>query len=182
MKAATDPTSDLLRLEVKENGRIVLELPRAEVGQGLTTAMAMLVAEEMGAKLSDVDVVLSDARPELLFNQITGASTSTRTLFTPVRLAPAGARLRLLRVYAEEVGYRADKLRIRDGVVVAPDGASASFGSLTAAAAKLGEPVIGPSPKPYNDYTLVGKPTNRMDQRNHITGRTKFCWDLDVPG
>ncbi|MGQ0717809.1 MAG: molybdopterin cofactor-binding domain-containing protein [Pseudonocardiales bacterium] len=182
LKAATDPTSDLLRLEVKENGRIVLELPRAEVGQGITTAMAMLVAEEMGARLSDVDVVLSDARPELMFNQITGASTSTRTLFTPVRLTASGARLRLLRTYAEEFGYRVDKLKIRNSTVIAPDGASASFGSLTAAAAKLGEPVIGPSPKPFDQYTLVGKPTTRKDQRNHITGKTKFCWDLDVPG
>ncbi|MGH3928500.1 MAG: molybdopterin cofactor-binding domain-containing protein, partial [Pseudonocardiaceae bacterium] len=72
LKAAADPTSDMLRLEVKENGRIVLELPRAEVGQGITTTMAMLVAEEMGARLSDVDVTLSDARPDLRFNQLTG--------------------------------------------------------------------------------------------------------------
>ncbi|MGQ0773666.1 MAG: molybdopterin cofactor-binding domain-containing protein [Pseudonocardiales bacterium] len=182
LKAAADPTSDMLRLEVKENGRIVLELPRAEVGQGITTAMAMLVAEEMGAKLSDVDVVLSDARPELMFNQLTGASVSTRELFNPVRLTAAGARLRLLRTYAEEFGYRADKLTVRNGAVIAPDGRSASFGSLTAAAAKLGEPVIGPSPKSFDEYTLVGKPTTRTDQRDHVTGKTRFCWDLDVPG
>ncbi|MGH3939983.1 MAG: molybdopterin cofactor-binding domain-containing protein [Pseudonocardiaceae bacterium] len=182
LKAAADPTSDMLRLEVKENGRIVLELPRAEVGQGITTAMAMLVAEEMGARLSDVDVVLSDARPDLLFNQLTGASVSTRELFNPVRLTAAGARLRLLRTYAEEFGYRTDKLTVRNGAVIAPDGESASFGSLTAAAAKLGEPVVGPSPKPFEKYTLVGQPTTRTDQRNHVTGQTRFCWDLDVPG
>ncbi|MGH3545858.1 MAG: xanthine dehydrogenase family protein molybdopterin-binding subunit, partial [Mycobacteriales bacterium] len=70
----------------------------------------------------------------------------------------------------------------RGSAVVAPDGRSASFGSLTAAAAALGEPVTGPSPKPYDEYTLVGKPVTRMDQRNHITGKTRFCWDLDVPG
>jgi len=182
LKAAADPTSDMLRLEVRENGRIVLELPRAEVGQGITTAMAMLVAEEIGAKLSDVDVVLADARPELLFNQLTGASVSTRELFGPVRLTASAARLRLVRAYAEEFGYRGDKLKVRDGAVVAPDGRSASFGSLTRAAAKLGEPVTGPSPKPFDEYTLVGKPTTRQDQRDHITGRTKYCWDLDVPG
>ena len=92
LNAAVAPTSDLLRLEVTESGRIVLELPRAEVGQGITTAVGMLVAEEMSVPLSDVDVVLSDARPELVFNQVTGASTSIRTLFIPVRLAAAGAR------------------------------------------------------------------------------------------
>ncbi|MGH3923361.1 MAG: molybdopterin cofactor-binding domain-containing protein, partial [Pseudonocardiaceae bacterium] len=182
LKAAADPTSDMLRLEVKENGRIVLELPRAEVGQGITTAMAMLVAEEMGAKLADVDVVLADARPELVFNQLTGASVSTRELFSPVRLTAAEARLRLLRTYAEEFGYRVDKLKVRDGAVVTPDGKSATFGSLTRAAAKLGEPVAGPSPKPFDEYTVVGKPTTRKDQRDHITGKTKFCWDIDVPG
>ncbi|MGH3939836.1 MAG: molybdopterin cofactor-binding domain-containing protein, partial [Pseudonocardiaceae bacterium] len=181
LKAAADPTSDMLRLEVQENGRIVLELPRAEVGQGITTAMAMLVAEEIGAELSDVDVVLADARPELRFNQLTGASVSTRELFGPVRLTASEARLRLLRTYAEEFGYRADKLKVRNGAVIAPDGRSATFGSLTRAAAQLGEPTIGPSPKPFDEYTLVGRPTTRMDQRNHITGRTRFCWDLDVP-
>jgi isoquinoline 1-oxidoreductase beta subunit len=181
LKVAIGLTSDLLRLEVKENGRIVLELPRAEVGQGITTAMAMLVAEEMGAKLSDVDVVLSDARPELMFNQTTGGSTSTRTLFRPVRLAAAEARLRLLRTYAEESGYQVDKLTVRAGAVVAPDGRSASFGSLTAAAARLGEPLVGPSPKPFDEYTLVGKPTTCKDQRNHVTGKTKYAWDIDVP-
>ncbi|HKR48732.1 MAG TPA: molybdopterin cofactor-binding domain-containing protein [Pseudonocardiaceae bacterium] len=182
LKAAADPTSDLLRLEVTGNGRIVLELPRAEIGQGITTTMAMLVAEEMGAELSDVDVVISDARPELLFNQLTGASVSTRALFGPVRLAASAARLRLLRAYAEEFGYRVDKLKVRDSTVVAPDGQSASFGSLTAAAAKLAEPVLGPSPKPFTEYTLVGKPTTRIDQRNHVTGKTTFAWDLDIPG
>lgn len=182
LKAAADPTSDMLRLEVKDNGRIVLELPRAEVGQGITTAMAMLVAEEMGAKLSDVDVVLADARPELRFNQLTGASVSTRELFSPVRLTASEARQRLLRTYAEEFGYRTDKLKVRDSAVLAPDGKSATFGSLTRAAASLGEPVTERSPKPFDEYTLVGKPTTRKDQLNHITGKTKFCWDLDVPG
>lgn len=144
--------------------------------------MAMLVAEEMGAKLSDVDVVLADARPELRFNQLTAASVSTRELFSPVRLTASEARLRLLRTYAEEFGYRVDKLKVRDSTVLAPDGKSTTFGSLTRAAASLGEPVTERSPKPFDEYTLVGKPTTRKYQLNHITGKTKFCWDLDVPG
>jgi isoquinoline 1-oxidoreductase beta subunit len=182
LKAAADPTSDLLRLEVKDNGRILLELPRVESGQGIATTMAMLVAEEMGAKLSDVDVVLAEARPELMFNQLTGASVATRELFTPVRLAASGARLRLLRTYADEFGHRVDKLRIHDGQVISPDGPSIPLGSLTNKAAKLGAPVIGPSPKSLDEFTLVGKPATRIDARDHVTGRTKYTCDLDIPG
>src|SRR5919198_5743782 len=79
------PTSRLLVLEVTPENRVVLQLPRAEVGQGISTAVAMLVAEELDARLSDVDTPLSDARPALLFNQITGGSTSVRSLYEPVR-------------------------------------------------------------------------------------------------
>src|SRR6266540_2926037 len=56
------PTSRLLVLEVTPDNRVVLQLPRAEVGQGISTSIAMLVAEELDARLSDVDTPLADAR------------------------------------------------------------------------------------------------------------------------
>jgi isoquinoline 1-oxidoreductase beta subunit len=69
------PTEALLfTVEVTEDGRVRAELPRMEVGQGLTTAVAMLVAEELDIPLDQVDMPLAPARPELLFNQLTGGS------------------------------------------------------------------------------------------------------------
>ena len=70
------PTAYLLKIEITAAGRVVVHLPRAEVGQGITTTMGMLAAEELDADLTTVDVVLDDARPELVWNQLTGASNS----------------------------------------------------------------------------------------------------------
>ncbi|MFF3649079.1 molybdopterin cofactor-binding domain-containing protein [Streptomyces sp. NPDC002181] len=90
------PTSALLALSVETDGSIRFRLPREEVGQGLTTAVAMLVAEELDAPLAAVRVELDDARPELLFNQLTGSSNSIRSLYGPVRQSAATARARLV--------------------------------------------------------------------------------------
>ena len=94
------PTSDMLVLSVDEEGIAHFRLPRAEVGQGITTAVAQIVAEELDARLDDVDVVLEDARPELLFNQLTGGSNTIHALYGPLRRGrrrrpgPAGHRRR----------------------------------------------------------------------------------------
>ncbi|KIX74218.1 isoquinoline 1-oxidoreductase, partial [Streptomyces sp. MBRL 10] len=90
------PTSALLALSVEADGTVRFRLPREEVGQGLTTAVALLVAEELDAPPADVRVELDDARPELLFNQLTGSSNSIRSLYGPVRQCAATARARLV--------------------------------------------------------------------------------------
>jgi len=66
----------LVVLQVGADGRVRLELPRLESGQGIATACGMMVAEELYVPLSSVDVTLSDARPELMFNQFTGGSAT----------------------------------------------------------------------------------------------------------
>ncbi|MER8184540.1 molybdopterin cofactor-binding domain-containing protein [Kitasatospora sp. NPDC094015] len=176
------PTAHLLVLEVTEAGRVVLELPRAEVGQGLTTAIAMLVAEELDARLGDVDVPLSKARPELLFNQLTGASNSVRSLYDPVRAAAAAARARLVTAAAHRWGLAAGTLRTEDSAVLAPDGRSASYASLAVAAAGVLVPEVSTAPKPADQHRLVGRPTGRIDARDIVTGKARYAGDLDVPG
>lgn len=85
IRLASMPTMNLMTLEVTEDTTIRFELPRLEVGQGISTSIAMMVAEELDARLDDVNVELSDSRPELHFNQITAASTGVRVLWDPVR-------------------------------------------------------------------------------------------------
>ncbi|AXB45802.1 xanthine dehydrogenase family protein molybdopterin-binding subunit [Amycolatopsis albispora] len=176
------PTSHMLVLEVAEDGRIRLQLPRAEVGQGITTAVAMLVADELGVPLSQVEVPLSDARSELLFNQLTGGSNTIRSVYGPVRAAAAAARARLVTAAAEKFGGDAAKYSVRGGSVVAPDGRSATFGSLTTAAAKVQRSAVGAEPKAESEYRLVGKPTSRIDALAMVTGKKQYTLDLDVPG
>ncbi|UMP00175.1 xanthine dehydrogenase family protein molybdopterin-binding subunit [Amycolatopsis sp. EV170708-02-1] len=176
------PTANLLVLEVREDGRVRLELPRTEVGQGITTANAMLVAEEMDLPLDQVDVVLSDARSELLFNQLTGGSNTMRSLYTPVRTAAAAARARLVATAARQWGAKADRLSTRDGAVIAPDGRRADYGALAKPAARADLGKLTATPKAESAHKLVGTPQSRKDARAMVTGQLKYTLDLDVPG
>ena len=92
---ATGTDAEKLVLEVTAANRVVVRLPRVEVGQGITTAVAMLIAEELDARLRDVDIPLADARTDG-GNQYTGGSTSVRTLYDPARKLAAVARARLV--------------------------------------------------------------------------------------
>src|SRR3954468_19715339 len=73
---AARPTFGLITVTVNPDGTASFELPRAEVGQGLTTSFAMVIADEMELPLDKVHVTLADAKPELVFNQLTGGSHS----------------------------------------------------------------------------------------------------------
>ncbi|MBC8055033.1 MAG: molybdopterin-dependent oxidoreductase, partial [Rhizobiales bacterium] len=116
------PTMPLVTLAIGTDGRARLDLPRLESGQGLATACGMMVAEELDLPLSMVDVTAADARPELLFNQITGGSSAVRCFDVALPLIAAAARARLLAAAAQQWGLSAATLRIAAGVVIAPDG------------------------------------------------------------
>ncbi|WP_290054276.1 xanthine dehydrogenase family protein molybdopterin-binding subunit [Amycolatopsis solani] len=176
------PTAGMLVLEMTSDGRARLQLPRAEVGQGITTATAMLVAEELDLPLDRVDVVLSDARTELLFNQLTGGSNTMRSLYDPVRATAATARARMVAAAAAKWGTGASRLSTRDGAVWAPDGRSAGYGVLAGPASRTDLATGAIAPKAESAHTLVGTPTSRKDARAMVTGRQVYTLDLDVPG
>ncbi|MFE6054492.1 molybdopterin cofactor-binding domain-containing protein [Kitasatospora sp. NPDC056446] len=182
MILAARPTSHLLVLEITPAGRAALHLPRLEVGQGLTTAIAMLVADELDARLADVDVPLSESRPELVFNQLTGGSNSIRSLYDPVRGAAAAARARLVTAAARRWNVPASSLRTADSAVLAPDGRRLGYGELAAEAATVTAPAIPVVPKDPARLRLVGRPTGRIDARDIVTGRAQYAGDLRIPG
>ena len=180
MVAATKQAQDLLVLEVTKENQVVFHLPRAEVGQGITTALAIVVADEIDARLGDVDVPLEDARQDLGTAQSTGGSSSVRSLWDPVRSIAADARARLVTAAAERWNLPAHDLTTRDTAVWAPDGRSASYGSLTEAAAKVRVPAVSTNPKPSSEYRLIGSSTTRIDARSIVTGAAKYALDIDV--
>ncbi|MQA60855.1 MAG: molybdopterin-dependent oxidoreductase [Actinophytocola sp.] len=174
------PTSHLMVLEITEDNRMRFELPRVEVGQGITTSMAMIVAEELDARLGDVDIQLSDSRPELQFNQFTAASTGVRVLWEPVRQMAADARARLVAAAAKRWDVPAGQLTTRDSHVWAPDGRSLSYGSLSADARE--ESAAGAEPKESSEFKVIGKPTTRLDAYNIVTGKALYTMDLPIEG
>ena len=84
----------------------------------------MIIAEELDLPVRKVKVTLADARPELLFNQLTGGSSTTTSTYTPIRVAAAIAKGALLDAAAIALGDNATALTARNGVVSAPDGRS----------------------------------------------------------
>src|SRR5205823_10782777 len=146
------------------------------------TAVAMTIADEMDLPLQKVNVTLADARPELVWNQLTGGSNSMHSIFTPVRVAAAIARGQLLQAAAAELGGDVGGLTVSGGVIKAPTGKTASFGSLTKKAAVSKTRAATAQLKPQSQYKLIGTPQRRIDALEIVTGRKEFALDLDVPG
>ncbi|MFD7078177.1 molybdopterin cofactor-binding domain-containing protein [Nocardioides sp. NPDC059952] len=180
MTVAAIPTASLITVEVGADGEVRFALPRAEVGQGITTSSAMLIAEELGVPLDRVHVSLADARPELLFNQLTGASNTTIATYTPIRVAAGIARARLLASAAAELGSRVEALTISDGLVVGGS-RQIPIGDLAARAASVRTEQVSVTLKPDADFTVIGTPRTRVDARAAVTGRKQFTMDLQVP-
>ena len=179
---ATIPTSGLIKVTVNHDGTVSFALPRAEVGQGITTAVAMTIADEMDLPLEKVKVTLADARPELVWNQLTGGSNSMHSIFTPVRVAAATARGQLLQAAAAELGGLPSGLSVQGGVIKAPSGRTLTFGELSGKAAVSKNTPVHVRLKPQSQFKMVGTPQKRIDALDIVTGRKQFAMDLDVPG
>ncbi|MFI2034717.1 molybdopterin cofactor-binding domain-containing protein [Streptomyces bottropensis] len=176
----TGADEEMLVLEVTKANRVVVRLPRVEVGQGVTTAVAMMIAEELDARLVDVDIPLADARAK--GNQFTGGSSSVSSLYGPARELAALARAKLVTAAARRWHLPARTLKTRNTKVVAPDGRSATFGSLTASAARITRPAVSAKPKPASRHKVIGKATTRIDARDIVTGKADYTGDLTVAG
>lgn len=182
MTVAALPTAGLISVQVNADGTVSFALHRAEVGQGITTSTAMLIAEELSVPLDRVRVTLADARPELVFNQLTGGSNTTHATYTPIRVAAAVARRRLLEAAAAELGSPFAELSLRDGVITGPGGRRIGIGALAGKAAAMRTEPVAVELTPTAAFTVIGTPRNRIDARDAVTGRKTFAMDLDVAG
>ena len=175
-------TASLITIAVNPDGTVSFALPRAEVGQGITTAIAMVIAEEMDLSLDKVQMTLADARPELVWNQLTGGSNSVHSLYDQVRVAAAIARGRLTAAAAKALQAPVAKLKLQNGTVVGLDGKAVTYGELTGAAAAAKTAAVLAQLKPRSEFSLVGTPQRRIDALDAVTGRKQFALDLDIPG
>jgi isoquinoline 1-oxidoreductase beta subunit len=178
---AAAPTSGLITVTVNADGTASFAVPRAEVGQGMTTAIAMMVAEELDLPISDVTITLADARPELLMNQLTGGSNSMRSMYTPVRTAAAIARQQLVAAAAAKWGVDASQVTTSNGTLTGPGGDTATYGELATAAAAVSTTAVTAALKDPSGFTILGTPQNRVDALDIVTGKKQFTLDIQVP-
>lgn len=180
---ATLPTANLITIRIETDGTATFALPRAEVGQGITTSSAMLIAEELDLPLDRIRVTLADARPELLFNQLTGGSNTTISTYTPIRVAAAVARGRLLRAAALQLGENIEALTAKAGAILSTaTGRGLTYGELAEQAASMTTSQVAVTLKKTADFKVIGTPQRRLDARDAVTGRKRFAMDVKVPG
>jgi isoquinoline 1-oxidoreductase beta subunit len=179
---AARPTANLVTVTVNEDGTASFAIPRMEVGQGITTSTAMIIAEELDLPVEKVRVTLAPARPELLMNQLTGGSNTTVSTYTPIRVAAAIARGALLDAAAIQLGAEVARLQSHQGVITAPDGRSVTYGELATSAASATDRKVEVELKAASDFSVIGTAHNRDDALLAVTGRKKFTMDVDVPG
>lgn len=178
---AAAATSGLITVELRTDGTAFFAVPRAEVGQGITTAFAMMVAEELDLPMDKVEIGLADARPELLMNQLTGGSNSMRSMYVPVRTAAAIARQRLVDTAASQWSVGSARLSTRNGVVSGPNGRTATYGSLAKAAASATTIAVSAQLKSPSEFSVLGKPRGRVDAHDIVTGHKQFAMDMQIP-
>ncbi|MPY80046.1 MAG: molybdopterin-dependent oxidoreductase [Actinophytocola sp.] len=181
MTAAAAPTSNLISVVVNSDGTASFDMPRSESGQGVTTMAAMLIAEELDLPLDKINVTLADARPELVFNQITAGSNTVISTYRPIRIAAAIARGQLLKAAAVELGEDPTRLTSYLGVIKAPDGRTIGYGALAGRAASQQTKQVEVTLKDPSEFTVIGTPRNRIDALAAVTGRKTFAMDLNIP-
>ena len=172
-------------LRIAKDGTVTVMVKNLEFGQGVTTALPMLVAEELECDWSRVRAELAPAAPEYAHTafgmQMTGGSMSVGDSWTQLRTVGAQARTMLVGAAAAEWKVKPEACRAEKGFVIGPGGKKASFGSLAEAAAKLPAPekVALKDPK---QFKLIGKPTRRLDSVERIEAKTVFGLDVKRPG
>ena len=166
---------------IDEQGEVVLWLTKAELGQGVSTSLPMLVADELGADPQKMRVVLAPAH-ESYGSQFTAVSSSVKSLFLELRRAGAAAREMLVAAAAEGFGVPTGECRAESGSVLhPPSGRRLPFGALVLAAARLPVPQA-PTLKTPGEWTWIGRGLPRLDAPAKVDGSAVFGVDVRLPG
>src|SRR5271169_6751632 len=150
-------------IRIDHAGKTTLVMPQVEMGQGVYTAVAMILADELDADFSQVVLEHAPPNDKLYGNpifgiQVTGNSNSIRAFWKPLRVAGAAARAMLIRAAATQWQVNPTSCTAASGKVThAASGRTAGYGDLADAAGALPVPQDPPLKNP-KDFTLIGKP------------------------
>ena len=156
---------------------------KAELGQGILTALAQIAAEELDVGFEKIRMVGADTSrgPD---EQYTFGSQSVEQSGSAIRAASAEARGILLAAAARRFEVRQEDLQIKAGVIASRDGKHATFWEIASADPDLlkGDITATVAPKKPSDYSIVGKSVNRIDLPGKLTGAPSYVQDMRLPG
>jgi isoquinoline 1-oxidoreductase beta subunit len=174
-------------IRIDRSGQTTLVMPQVEMGQGVYTAIPMILAEELDTDFSKIALEHAPPNDNLYGNpifgiQVTGNSNSIRAFWKPLRTAGAAARLMLVQAAAQQWQVDPASCSTSDGVVRhASSGRTVGYGDLVDAASTQAVPQDPPLKDPKN-FTLIGKPLKRLDTPNKTDGKVVYGIDAMLPG
>jgi isoquinoline 1-oxidoreductase subunit beta len=173
-------------LIIGSDDTVLIRVAQSEMGQGVFTSMPLIVAEELGCDWTKVRAEYASANRSLRENRVyqrmaTGGSRAVRASREYLQQAGASARARLIAAAAQQWGVPASECKAENGTVVhAASGRKVNYGAVAAAAAGVkldAEPAI----KKPEQYTLLGKPQQRLDVPLKVNGTATFGIDVRLP-
>jgi isoquinoline 1-oxidoreductase beta subunit len=169
-------------IAIDPQGDIRLVVARSEMGQGVRTALAMILAEELDADWSRVKIEQGDCDPQY-GDMTTGGSMSIRSTWDPLRKAGASARDMLLTAAADTWGVAKDECSATGGSVIEhkKTGRKITYGQLAIKAGSVPVPKDVPLKDP-KEYTIVGTKRARVDGQHIVIGEAHYGIDTKVPG
>jgi hypothetical protein len=170
-------------IRIDHAGKTTLVMPQVEMGQGVYTSIAMILAEELDAGFANV--VLEHAPPSdklygnpMLVIQATGNSNSIRAFWKPLRNAGAATRAVLIEAAAQKWNVDPASCTAANGTVThATSGREITYGGLADSARNIAPPKNAPLKDPKN-FTLIGKPLKRLDTPDKINGKAVYGIDV----
>jgi isoquinoline 1-oxidoreductase beta subunit len=172
-------------LRIATDGMVTLIVDRSEMGQGVTTGLAMLAAEELEIDIAQLRTEFAPAHPDyfnpMLGEQVTGGSTSVRAAWKPLREAAAETRERLVAAAAASWKVPRRECRAEHGAVMhVPTRRHLGYGDLAESAAGQAVPSSVRLKRP-DAFRLIGTPQPRLDLPEHLSGRAMFGSDVSIP-
>ncbi|MGC2829180.1 MAG: xanthine dehydrogenase family protein molybdopterin-binding subunit [Candidatus Acidiferrum sp.] len=170
-------------VRITPDNRVTLILAKSEMGQGIMTALPMILAEELCLDWSKVSVEQAPTNPKI-YDLGTGGSGSVAGSWLPLRQAGAAAREMLIAAAAKKWEVSDDTCKAENGYVVhGHPQRSYTYGELVAVAALLPIPDFNKVPlKNSHDFTILGHDTHRVDAAEKATGKAKFGIDARPAG
>ncbi len=171
---------------IRPDDTVVIRVARSEMGQGVSTALPMLIAEELECDWSKVKVEFPSPDENLRRQRVwgdfsTGGSRSVRNSQAALRTAGATAREMLIAAAAARWQVASSECRAARSVIIhGPSGRSVRFGEVAADAAHI-EPPKDVSLKDPKDWTLAGRPTRRLDTIDKVVGKPIYGIDVQIP-
>jgi nicotinate dehydrogenase subunit B len=167
-------------LRINADGTVTVFTGKAELGQGILTALSQTVADELDITLDRIRIVSADTA--LTPNEgVTSGSLSIENSGTALRYASAEARHLLLRAAAEKLKVRQEDLQVDDGVVKAPNGNKVSYWELSNDAMLAQEASASIAPKLAGKHRVVGTEVKRIDLPGKMTGAPSYVQDMRLP-